>query len=162
LAGNTLYGTTFFGGTNGSGNVFSINTNGTGFTILHNFTANYTNTVGYYTNADGASPLAALTVAANALYGTAAQGGTNGVGTLFSLAYPSPSLAILRAATNANVSWPSGVAGFSYSGYGLESATNLVPVSGWSAVSTTPVLLNTNYVVTNTISGHQIFYRLSQ
>ena len=38
LLGNTLYGTAYDGGTNGSGTVFAINTNGTGFSTLHTFT----------------------------------------------------------------------------------------------------------------------------
>src|ERR1022692_2341875 len=37
LAGSTLYGTTFNGGTNGNGTVFAINTNGAGFTKLYSF-----------------------------------------------------------------------------------------------------------------------------
>src|SRR5437660_10846557 len=39
LSGNTLYGTTQAGGSSGNGKVFAINTDGTGFTNLHNFTA---------------------------------------------------------------------------------------------------------------------------
>ena len=38
-SGNTLYGTAQGGGTSGWGTVFAVNTNGTGFTTLHNFTA---------------------------------------------------------------------------------------------------------------------------
>src|SRR6185436_7453078 len=45
LLGNTLYGTTDGGGASGKGSVFAVNTDGTGFTILHSFT-----------NDDGASP----------------------------------------------------------------------------------------------------------
>ena len=39
LSGNTLYGTAQYGGSSGNGTVFAINTNGTGFTNLHSFTA---------------------------------------------------------------------------------------------------------------------------
>src|SRR5438874_12439591 len=38
LSGNTLYGTAQIGGSSGSGTVFALNTDGTGFTILHSFT----------------------------------------------------------------------------------------------------------------------------
>ena len=38
LSSNTLYGTTCIGGTSGNGTVFALNTDGTGFTTLHNFT----------------------------------------------------------------------------------------------------------------------------
>src|SRR5439155_15998640 len=37
LAGNTLYGTTAYGGSEDSGTVFRVNTNATGFMILHSF-----------------------------------------------------------------------------------------------------------------------------
>ena len=38
LSGNTLYGTTYEGGSATFGTVFSVNTNGAGFTILYSFT----------------------------------------------------------------------------------------------------------------------------
>src|SRR5579864_2684735 len=38
LCGNTLYGTAALGGVHGQGTIFSMNTNGSGFTILHAFT----------------------------------------------------------------------------------------------------------------------------
>ena len=36
-SGNILYGTAFRGGATGRGTVFAVNTDGTGFTNLHNF-----------------------------------------------------------------------------------------------------------------------------
>src|SRR6266404_7853476 len=39
LSGNTLYGTTFGGGSWSNGTVFRLNTDGAGFTNLHSFTA---------------------------------------------------------------------------------------------------------------------------
>src|SRR5947207_10654182 len=39
LSGDTLYGTTPFGGTSGVGTVFKVKTDGTGFTTLYSFTA---------------------------------------------------------------------------------------------------------------------------
>jgi len=51
LSGNTLYGTTFNGGAASNGTVFAVNTDGTGFTKLHTFTAR----LGLlHTNNDGA------------------------------------------------------------------------------------------------------------
>src|SRR5579859_245491 len=86
LSGNTLYGTASLGGTNGNGTVFAVNTDGTDFTNLHNFTAkNTTNSVGVYTNSDGNSPTAGLILLGNTLYGTASSGGSSGKGTVFSL-----------------------------------------------------------------------------
>jgi uncharacterized repeat protein (TIGR03803 family) len=40
LSGNTLYGTAGQGGSSACGTVFSVNTNGTGFTTLYTFTGN--------------------------------------------------------------------------------------------------------------------------
>src|SRR6266446_10492681 len=39
VLGNTLYGTATYGGSSGNGTVFKVNTDGTGFTNLHSFTA---------------------------------------------------------------------------------------------------------------------------
>jgi uncharacterized repeat protein (TIGR03803 family) len=86
LSGSTLYGTAYFGGTNGVGSVFAVNTDGTGFTNLHSFTAGEYDSSGYYTNSDGAYPQAGLLLAGGTLYGTAYEGGTNGVGTVFAVA----------------------------------------------------------------------------
>jgi uncharacterized repeat protein (TIGR03803 family) len=80
LSGNTLYGTTQSGGTNFNGSVFAINTDGTGFTNLHYFSALVSNT-----NADGKYPKAGLVLSGNMLYGTASSGGTNGDGTIFAI-----------------------------------------------------------------------------
>ena len=75
LSDSTLFGTTGGGGTYNEGTVFSINTNGTGFTVLYNFTG---------TN-DGANPYASLILSDSTLFGTTGQGGTNNEGTVFSI-----------------------------------------------------------------------------
>ncbi len=75
LSGITLYGTTGGGGSNAVGTVFSMNTDGSGFTTLHSFSGN-----------DGAGSQAALVLSGNVLYGTTASGGANGNGTIFSIA----------------------------------------------------------------------------
>jgi uncharacterized repeat protein (TIGR03803 family) len=85
LSGNNLYGTAAYGGTNGNGTVFAVNTNGTGYSVLHTFTTGKTNFSGVYTNSDGANPNAGLILSGNILYGTASMGGTNGNGTLFAV-----------------------------------------------------------------------------
>ena len=83
LLGNTLYGTASAGGANGNGTVFALNTNGTGFTTLHSFTALSAPFSG--TNSDGAEPQAGLVLSGSTLYGTAYGGGTNGNGTVFAI-----------------------------------------------------------------------------
>jgi uncharacterized repeat protein (TIGR03803 family) len=81
LSSNTLYGTAEQGGSWGNGTVFAVNTDGTGFTNLHSFTA--INDDG--SNGDGAFPHDALILSGNTLYGTADNGGRYGYGTLFAI-----------------------------------------------------------------------------
>jgi len=83
-SGNTLYGAAEFGGPAYKGGVFAINTNGTGFTYLHTFTAGAFNAVpGYFTNSDGAAPWGGVILSGNTLYGTTQGGGLTGAGTVF-------------------------------------------------------------------------------
>src|SRR5207237_1102571 len=72
LSGNTLYGTATGGGSSGNGTVFAVNTDGTGFTNLHSFTAR---DPGTGPNSDGANPLVGLILSGNSLYGREARGG---------------------------------------------------------------------------------------
>jgi uncharacterized repeat protein (TIGR03803 family) len=85
LSSSTLYGTAYNGGGSGSpgsGTIFAVNTNGTGFTNIHSFAP----TAGpLSTNSDGAHPYDGLIVFGNILYGTAASGGGSGAGTMFAL-----------------------------------------------------------------------------
>src|ERR1044071_5904591 len=161
LSGDTLYGTALSGGNSSYGTVFAVNTNGTGFTNLHSFTARVVDGNGYYTNTDGTYPTAALILSGDTLYGTAAEGGRAGHGTVFSLSFR-PQLTITSSGTNVILTWPTNVAGFDYTGYTLRSTTNLVPPAVWSTNSPVPVILNGQNTVTNPISDAQQFYRLVQ
>ena len=80
LSGNTLYGTASGGGTNGNRTVFAVNTDGSGFTVLHTFTALINST-----NSDGANPSGGLILSGNLLIGTAQIGGSAGNGTVFAV-----------------------------------------------------------------------------
>lgn len=84
LSGDTLYGTASYGGTNGNGTVFSINTSGSNFTVLHEFSASQ-GALLPMTNSDGTNPKATLLLSGNILYGTTSGGGSNGQGTVFLL-----------------------------------------------------------------------------
>ena len=68
LGGNVLYGMTSNGGSAYSGSIFSVNTDGSGYTVLHNFT-------GDGLHSDGASPLGSLALAGSVLYGMTPVGG---------------------------------------------------------------------------------------
>lgn len=76
LSGSTLYGTAQSGGSSGNGAIFSISTNGTGITALHNFAGG---------SSDGASPSGGLVMGGSTLFGTTQLGGSPGNGVVFSL-----------------------------------------------------------------------------
>ncbi len=150
LSGDTLYGTASGGGSADNGTVFALNTNGTGFATLYNFTAESSGT-----NSDGANPYAGLILSGNTLYGTAVNGGSEGDGTVFALGLL-PSLGIMQAGSQVVLSWPTWASHFS-----LETTTNLAsPV--WTTNLPASVIINGQNTVTNDISGRQQFFRLSQ
>jgi uncharacterized repeat protein (TIGR03803 family) len=74
LSGNTLYGTALRGGSSDGGTIFAVNTDGSGFRTLHQFTG----------GSDGDSPYAGLTLSGDTLFGTASGGGS-GSGTIFAI-----------------------------------------------------------------------------
>jgi len=144
LSGNTLYGTASGGGSSGKGTVFKVNTDGTGFTNLHSFTA----LSGFpATNSDGATPFAGLILSGNTLYGTAVGGGSSGNGTVFSLSLPLPQLTIIRSEAKVVLTWPANAAGFT-----LQSAPAVTGTFTNLPGATSPY--------TNSISGAQQYFRL--
>jgi uncharacterized repeat protein (TIGR03803 family) len=151
LSGDTLYGTAKYGGNSTWGTVFSVMTDGTGFKMLHTFTF-----LNNGTNADGINPAATLIFSGTTLYGTASYGGTFDNGTVFGIFLP-PQLMIKSDSTNVILTWPT-----NYSGFTLQSTTNLVSPTVWTTNSPAPVIVDGQNTVTNPISGAQQFYRLSQ
>ena len=120
LVGKTLYGTTEGGGSLinsggkgkvGGGTIFGINTDGSGFTILHAFTG-----------MDGASPQAGLIVSGSALYGTTAGGGANSGGTIYVINTDGSGFAVLHAFTGMDGASPQ--AGLIVSGSTLYGTTS--------------------------------------
>jgi uncharacterized repeat protein (TIGR03803 family) len=81
LSNNTLYGTAKNGGASASGTVFKLNTDGSGFAVLHPFMPKHI----LYTFDDGANPASQLIQSGNVLYGTTGKGGYYGLGTVFKL-----------------------------------------------------------------------------
>jgi uncharacterized repeat protein (TIGR03803 family) len=72
-----LYGTTWYGGSNGLGTVFKLNPNGTGYTSLYHFLTN---------GIDGQPVNGTLVQGQDGkLYGMTSGGGTNIVGTVFTI-----------------------------------------------------------------------------
>ena len=149
LWNDTLYGTASQGGPSGTGTIFALGTDGTGFTVLHAFTDN--TTAGWY-------PLGSLSLSDKTLYGTVQYGGPNNTaGAIIRLPVSAPpKLIIARSASDVILTWPADVVG-----YTLYSTTNFdAPI--WTAVSPGPVVVNGLNTVTNPISFAQQFYRLSQ
>jgi len=78
LSNNTLYGATEQGGSGGNGTLFKIGTDGSGFSLLHNFT-----------NVDGGYPSVHMVLSGSNLFGATRFGGSfytnsdGGNGTLF-------------------------------------------------------------------------------
>jgi uncharacterized repeat protein (TIGR03803 family) len=76
LSGSTVYGMTRQGG-GGAGTIFKMNTDGTGFNIMHVFTGQPTG--------DGANPVGSLTLVGSTLFGTTPTGGADALGVLFGI-----------------------------------------------------------------------------
>jgi uncharacterized repeat protein (TIGR03803 family) len=143
LSGDTLYGAAEYGGPFGNGVIFSVKTDGSGFTNIHNFS--FLNPSG--TNLDGTYPYGRLLLSGNTLYGTALFGGASGNGTVYAintdgtgfknlhsfsrLVMPLPQLSITVVGTNLLVAWPINSGSMVYS---LESTSDIVSGS-WSPVS---------------------------
>jgi uncharacterized repeat protein (TIGR03803 family) len=72
---NILYGTAFSGGDSGNGTIFKLNTDGSGFQVLHEFTG----------GEDGSVPYGKVLVAGNTMYGTTYNGGISSNGVVFAL-----------------------------------------------------------------------------
>jgi uncharacterized repeat protein (TIGR03803 family) len=153
LSGNTLYGTANFGGSSGSGTVFSVNLDGTAFTTVYSFTATPPPNAA---NDDGANPAAGLVLSRNILYGTAYWGGSFGAGTIFSISLL-PQLTTYSSGTDLVLTWPT-----NFTSCTLQSTTSLAATAVWTPISAKPVVVNGQNTVTNPILGTQQFFRLSQ
>jgi len=75
LTNGVLYGTSTYGGVGNYGTIYKINTDGTGYAILHCFS----------NTPDGCWPYSGLTLCNNALYGTTVNGGANSNGTIYKI-----------------------------------------------------------------------------
>ncbi len=76
ISGNVMYGTTAFGGANGAGCIFSVNTDGSNYQDIHDFTGS---------PADGGNPFCSLILLNGVLYGTTSGEAANNGGIIFSI-----------------------------------------------------------------------------
>src|SRR5262249_20224075 len=99
LSGSTLYGMTQLGGSVASvGEVFQINTNGTGYSRLHSFAGG---------TLDGSLPRGSLLLSAFMLYGMTSGGGASNNGVIFALNVPIDLriIAIERDTNDVRLTW---------------------------------------------------------
>jgi hypothetical protein len=90
------------------------------------------------------------------------SGGSAGNGTIFSISLPAPQLALARSGANVVLTWPTDDAGFDFTGYTLQSATNLGLSAIWTTNSLASVIADGQNVVTHPNSSPQQFYRLGR
>jgi uncharacterized repeat protein (TIGR03803 family) len=152
LSSNTLFGTARAGGNSGGeGTVFALNTDGSGFTVLHGFTVEYYDSNGNPTNSDGANPQAGLVFSGDTLYGTTSGGGSGGNGTVFSLSFVPAQLTILGvtlSGTNLVINGANGQSGGAYAT--LMSPDLSLPLNQWTPVATNVLNVTGDFTFTAT------------
>jgi len=99
VSGGVLYGMTCYGGASGSGTVFKINPDGSGFALLHTFIGG----VG-----DGRNPYGSLIVSGGALYGMTYSGGASDKGTVFKINPDGSGYSLLHSFAFAEGVWAGG------------------------------------------------------
>jgi uncharacterized repeat protein (TIGR03803 family) len=103
LASNTLYGTASWGGANGRGTVFKVNTDGTDFAVLKSFPAAGPEAG---TNWDGGNP-GSLFLSGNTLYGKPSEDLSEGPGTaVFKIGLDGTGFAMVRVFANSDEAGP--------------------------------------------------------
>jgi uncharacterized repeat protein (TIGR03803 family) len=135
VSGSVIYGTTYSGGSSDYGTVFRLNADGTGHTVLKNFTL----------GDNCQNPLAGPTLAETVLYGTTQYGGSGG--TIYMINTDGAGFTDLEPNTESEM-----FAGLTLSGSTLYSTTP----AGGSAGSGTVFKLNTDgtgYTVLKNFNG---------
>lgn len=112
LSGSTFYGATLGGGSSNKGTIFKMNTDGTGFALLHSFTGS-----------DGQSQQNGLTLSGSMLYGITTAGGDSNLGTIFQMGTDGTGYQLLHSFNGSDGSTPYGSLFLSSSTlYGMTSA----------------------------------------
>lgn len=96
--GTFIYGMTMDGGGNGSGAIYKVLPDGSGFEVLHNFMWDNTS--------NGDDPRGSLTYASGVLYGTTYYGGLNNQGTVFKINADGTGFTLLHSFNNTDGSSP--------------------------------------------------------
>jgi uncharacterized repeat protein (TIGR03803 family) len=145
-AAGALYGTTYSGGASNVGTVFKLGTDGTGFTVLHNFSFSPS-------GGDGFDPYAGLIQGTDgALYGTTYAGGTNDYGTVFRLSPDGASYAVLY-----NFTGHGGDGGGPYAGLVQGTDGALYGTTYWGGTSN----FGTVFKLGTDGTGYTVLYRFT-
>ncbi|HVU08361.1 MAG TPA: choice-of-anchor tandem repeat GloVer-containing protein [Verrucomicrobiae bacterium] len=130
---DTLYGTASVGGSAGYGTVFAVQSDGTGFTVLHNFSG----------GSDGSGPAAGLVLYGTNLIGTTINGGSTDNGVVYAVATNGAGFTVLHNFTARNYPYTNSDGGNPYSQLILSGDTLYgTAADGGSANSGTVFALN--------------------
>ena len=157
VVGDNLYGAAENDGSQSAGTIFTLKTDGSGFTVLHNFTsADYG-----WTNSDGGLPLGGVVVSGNRLYGTAAIRGAFQSGTVFSIRLPGPApVPIISSVTQSNGNFVLTCNTDPGSRYQVQYAADAVS-SSWSNLTDVIIVTNSTLSVSDPMGRNaQRFYRV--
>ena len=149
-AGGTLYGTTYLGGSNGSGTLFQINQDGSGYQLVQSFDRS---------NGAGQNPRGALALGGSGeLYGSTWAGGSQGFGIVFRLApAAAPGVQMGRVSAAEVEVEISGEAGLQYQ---VQRSTDL---KTWQTVETVTMPPSGNHLHRDSpIPGPAACYRVAQ
>jgi uncharacterized repeat protein (TIGR03803 family) len=87
LSDSSLYGTTAYGGISNCGTVFKVNTDGSGYVVLRQFTG---------PPDDGANPYSSLVLGSGLLFGTTDSGGRSNCGIVFKIGIDGSGYSVLK------------------------------------------------------------------
>ena len=136
LSGSTLYGMTENGGSSDKGVLFKINTDGSGFAVLHTF---------FCCDDDGGKPVGSLTLSGSTLYGVTTYGGSSTIndGTVFQINTNGTGYTILRIFTGNGDDGALPQNSLTLSGYTLYGTTERG--GGWGNVFALTVPWDTDF-----------------
>jgi uncharacterized repeat protein (TIGR03803 family) len=144
-----FYGTTYYDSGADPGNV--------GGTVFKITPAGVLTTLVSFNGANGNGPQAGLVQGSDGnFYGITDSGGSRGGGTIFRIdsLKSSPPMTVALASNQVIVSWPE-----DYPAFTLQTTSDLNPPASWLDATDSPVVLNGQFTVTNSLSAAK-FYRL--
>lgn len=118
LSGSTIYGLTRYGGTSDYGVLFKVKTDGTGYSVLHNFAPST------MLAPNGREPFGSLALVGSTLYGTTTSGGSGAAGTLFKINSDGSGFGLLHSFTGGGTDGASPFGSLTVSGTTLYGMTN--------------------------------------